>query len=381
MKKALLLVLLTTTLLLAGCETIEINKASIPLGFGTDYKDKRIIFTSQLANPRSPEAGAGQGPQFVVVSADGDTVAEAARKITLSNSQTPLWGHASLLLFSENFARNDMALFMDFVARNRFVRKNIPVVITHNATPEEVFNVKPLVSSYTATVIRDLLQTQESQIGIYTSLTLLELIDKFTVPGVEPVVPMITIDNSGQPEKLKLEGMAVFKGRKMVGSLNENESRGYRFMRPKMIQGGLFIIPSPLDEKSKVTLELSRSQAKITPVIQGSDLKMKIEIKAEGNFYEQGGSGNLFTMDMIKKLEQSGSREIEKQISLCINKAQSLDSDILGWGRIVHSSNPKIWNEMASEWEQIFPNVEPEITVKYEIRRSYLTDTSFVFRE
>jgi len=308
-------------------------------------------------------------------------MSEAARKISLSTSQTPLWSHSSLLLFSESFAKHDMALFMDFVARNRFVRKNIPVVITHNTTPEEVFNVKPLVSPYTATVIRDILQTQESQIGIYTSLSLLELIDRFAVPGIEPVVPMISIDRSSQPEKLKLDGMAIFKGRKMIGILNENESRGYRFIRPKMIQGGLFTIPSPLDPKSKVTLELSRSQSKITPIIQGNNIEMKIEIKAEGNFYEQSGSGNLFTPEVFGQLEQSANREIAKQIAQCIDKAQTLDSDILGWGKMVHSAEPTLWKEIASQWDQIFPTVEPDIKVKYEIRRSYLTDTSFVFRE
>lgn len=381
MKKTVMLTLLAFSLSLTGCGVTEINKASIPLGFGTDYKDNRIIFTSQLANPSSPEQSAGQGPQFTVVSADGATISEAARKISLSTSQTPLWSHSSLLLFSESFARHDMALFMDFVARNRFVRKNIPVVITRNTSPEEVFNVKPLVSPYTATVIRDILQTQEAQIGIYTSLTLLELIDRFAVPGIEPAVPMISIDKSRQPQKLKLDGMAVFKGRKMVGILNENESRGYRFMRPKMVQGGLFTIPSPVEPKSKVTLELSRSQTTVAPIIQGNNIKMQINIKAEGNFYEQSGSGNLFTPQVFKQLEQTANREIANQINQCINKAQALDSDIFGWGKMVHSSDPQLWKQISSQWDEIFPTIEPEIRVKYEIRRSYLTDKSFVFRE
>lgn len=381
MKKSWFCSLLAILLLLNGCGVTEVNKASIPLGFGTDYQDNRIVFTSQLANPSAPEQSASQGPRFTVVSAEGATIAEAARKISISTSQTPLWSHSSLLLFSESFARHDMALFMDYVARNHFVRKNIPVVITHDTTPEEVFNIKPLVSPYTATVIRDILQTQESQIGIYTSVTLLEFINRFAVPGIEPVAPMITIDKSRPPEKLKLEGMAVFKGRKMVGSLNEYQSRGYRFMRPGMIQGGLFTIPSPLDPESKVTLELSRSQAKIIPVIQGNSIKMKIALKAEGNFYEQGGPGNLFTPEIFRQLEQSANQEIKNQIIQCINQAQSLDSDIFGWGKMVHSADPQLWKEVASQWDQIFPTIEAEIKVKYEIRRSYLTDTSFVFRE
>ncbi|MDD3024869.1 MAG: Ger(x)C family spore germination C-terminal domain-containing protein, partial [Syntrophomonadaceae bacterium] len=157
--------------------------------------------------------------------------------------------------------------------------------------------------------------------------------------------------------------------------------RGYRFMRPDMIQGGVFAIRSPLDETNWVTLELSRSQAKITPVFQNSDIKMKIVIKAEGNFYEQGGSGDLLTIKELPRIEEAGSQVIKSHISACIDKAQSLESDILGWGQMVHSSNPELWKEMQADWDSIFPTITSEIEVKYEIRRSYLTDNSFIFRE
>lgn len=381
MKKTLLVVLLVI-FMVSGCGAKEVNKSAIPLGIALDYQEQKIVFTTQLAQPSPPEKSGNKGNQFVVISSRGKTFGEAARKITLSLSESPLWSHAALLLLGENLARTDMALLMDFVTRIPDERKNMAVVVTRQATPEQVLNVKPLITPYTSTAIRDLLQTQESQLGIYTFVTLIELIDKFTAAGIDPVIPVITIDKGPQSEELKLAGMAVFKDRKMVGSLNESESRGYRFMRPKMIQGGLFVIPSPVDEGGWITLELSRSQAKISPEIKDHEIKIKIKITAEGNFYEQsGGTGNLFTPAAFKKMNELANQEIKKEISMCISKAQTLDSDILGWGQMIKSSDPKLWKEIEPEWRQIFPDVQSEIDVSFKLRRSYLTNQSFVFRE
>lgn len=379
-KHCLIIAMLLLATTAAGCGSTEINKSSIPLGFGADFKNDQLIFTTQLAIPTSPEKG-GSGPQFIVQSATGTTVAEAARRISLANSQYPLWSQSSLMLWGEGLAKSDLSLFMDFVARNRYVRKNIPVVVTHKATVEEIFNTKPIATLYTATAITNLLRLQESQLGIYTPVNLIQVMERFAEPGIEPVIPIITIKKGPQGDQLLLEHMAVFRDRRMVGILTEKESRGYRFLSPKMIQGGLFNIPFPGQPGKWVTLEMSRSQAKIKPVIQGQNIMIKIDISAEGNFYEQGGSGNLFTLSSFKLLENLADREIMSEINAAISKAQSLNSDIFGWGKLIRQTDPQLWKQIEPEWPQRFSDVQPQITVKYELRRSYLRDKSFVFRE
>ncbi|NLW90276.1 MAG: Ger(x)C family spore germination protein [Syntrophomonadaceae bacterium] len=380
-KHCLIMAMLLLAVTAAGCGTTEINKSSIPLGFGADFKNNQVIFTTQLAIPTSPEKNGGGGPQFIAQSATGATVAEAARRISLTSSQYPLWSHSSLMLWGEGLAQSDLSQFMDFVSRNRFVRKNIQVVVTHKASVEEIFNTKPIATPYTATAITDLLQTQETQLGIYTPITLIQVIERFAEPGIEPVIPIITVKKAAQGNQLLLEHMAVFRDRRMVGILTEKESRGYRFLSPRMIEGGLFTVPFPGQPDKKVTLEMSRSQAKIKPLIQGQNIVIRIEISAEGNFYEQNSSGDLFTLTTFKKLEKLADQEITSEINAAISKAQSLNSDIFGWGKLIRQTDPELWKQIGPEWPQRFTDVQPEITVKYQLRRSYLRDKSFVFRE
>jgi Ger(x)C family germination protein len=293
----------------------------------------------------------------------------------------PLWSHSDLILLGENLAQKDVALFTDFFARNRFVRKNIPLLITRGVSPADTLEVKTPLEPHSAHAITGMLKIQEKQLGLYVPVNMSDFLEKMATPGIEAVLPQITIEKQGEKSLLKLEGTAVFKDRKMVGSMDEMESRGYRWMQARMIEGGLIIIPSPLDKTKLITLELTRSKATIKPEIQNNTIKMKITIKAEGNFYEQNSEGDILTLENVPKMEALADEEIARQISLCITKAQSLASDILGWGKMVNSQDPALWKTLEKDWPQIFAGMEYDIKVKYELRRTYLTDKSFVFRE
>ncbi|MEN6348841.1 MAG: Ger(x)C family spore germination protein [Syntrophomonas sp.] len=366
----------------SGCEVLEINNTAIPLGLGFDVEGAKMVVSTELANPIAPEKSGSPGEsQFMVISAKGDTVTDAARRIMLSLPRVPLWSHASVLVLGEKLASKDLSLAVDFLFRSRYVRKNIPVFVTRNATPDEVFQVKPILEAHPSIALKGILTLQQKQMGIYQPVDLKEFEQKLAAPGVEAAAPMFIIAEENGQKVVKIDGTAVFKGKKMAGYLNETESRGFRLMKPGMIEGGLILVKSPLDPSRWITLELSRSQATIKPEIKNNKIVIKIDLKAEGNFYEQSGTGNLFTREMTKKLETLAGQEMERDIRACISKAQLLNSDIFGWGSMINSGNPRLWEEIGPEWDAYFPAIESQIKVEYSLRRSYLTSKSFIFRE
>jgi len=62
-------------------------------------------------------------------------------------------------------------------------------------------------------------------------------------------------------------------------------------------------------------------------------------------------------------------------------KAQSLNSDIFGWGRIINQSNPALWQQLEKDWPATFPGIQADISVNFDLRRTYLLDRSFEFKE
>ncbi|ABI67434.1 conserved hypothetical protein [Syntrophomonas wolfei subsp. wolfei str. Goettingen G311] len=381
MKKSFLLLFLLLLGFNPGCGVTELDKASIPLGLGVDVDGEQIVVSTELASPISPEQiESSSGPDFYVISGRGPTVVEAARKITLQIPRNPLWSHTNTMIIGEKLARQDMALFMDFLSRNRYVRKNIPVFVSSQSTPEEILSVKPPIEPHPSIAIKNILSLQEKQLGIYVPIDLKEMEFRFLSPGIEPLVPQVSILESDTGKRLRLEGAAVFRGRKMVGSFNEMESRGYRWMSPRRIQGGLFLVPSPLHSGKQISLELSRSQAQITPKLQEGAIIIQIKIKAEGNFYEQNEVGELFTRERFRGIEELANQEIKRQILLAINKAQELNSDVFGWGQMIKQNYPQQWEKMEGNWDELFPTVGKQIKVDFSLRRSYLADRSFKFQ-
>jgi len=382
-------ILLLSSLLLSGCyNRLEVNDTVGVVGYGVDIKGGQKAFSAQLALPKQREGGAAPtGPQSMIISETGQGFAEAARRVLLYLPRVPLWSMTDTMIMSEKLARKDIGLVIDFFARNRFLRNNLFLFLSKGTTPVDIMQVKVPPEDYSALALEKIIRNQEKQLGIYMPVTLKDFLYKSGTPGIEPVIPQVIIEKKGEKEKLKLEGTAVFRGRKMVGSLNEQESRGLRYLSPKMISGGLFIIKSP-DSKNNdmdmlenaVTLELIRSRAKVKPVISGDRIKMKIKIEAEGNFYEQSNTVDLSSQEMIKKLEEEANKAIKRDIQACIDQAQSLNSDILGWGLSISRCCPQEWEQLKDNWPQDFVRVESEISVDYKIRNSYLLKRAFKFQ-
>lgn len=360
---------------------LELNNASVVVGLGADLDEESLSFTAQLAIPTTPDEGSAE-KSFEVVSETGETLSEAARKITLHIPRHPIWAHSSTFIIGENLAKTDVSLLADTIGRNVNIRKNEQMFVSVGSTPQEVYSVKMPLEEYSATGLAKMIKTQDQSIGIYTPVRMTEFLVKLATVGIQPILPQVIIAGEEGNEKLLIDGTAVFKERKMVGSLNEVESRGYRFLRPQGAGTGLMVLDNPPGGRGKVTLELIRASTDRKVLIRDNKVLVKLDIEGEMNFYDiVGSTEELLTPSKLKELEKLASEMIKSEIESCIRKAQELESDIFGWGVELGRVHPKTWDKVRDEWVDIFPEVESEVSVKMNIRRSYLQDRTFQINE
>jgi spore germination protein KC len=105
-----------------------------------------------------------------------------------------------------------------------------------------------------------------------------------------------------------------------------------------------------------------------------------VQITAEGNFYDQTSSKPLLNLDTFRLLEKLSADQIEEYIKLAIGKAQYYQADIFGWGRLLEKEYPHVWSQVEKNWPEVFSGLPADIQVDFELRRTYLTDESFVIR-
>lgn len=385
-KNSLNIALIFVFLLTTGCQAVNVDDTTVPIGFGFEWEDTdEFKVTAQLAKPRQAgegsESEAADEKSFIVVSKTGETLSMASRNLSLILPRLPLWTFASLLVIGENLAARDAALYSDVLARVPRIRTNIMVVVCQDTSPEKLLQIETPLEPLSAIGITKIIEIQKEQLGIYVPITIGEFISKLATPGLDPVVPIARTAKTGDKEQIKIEGTAIFSGAKMVGSFNERESRGYRWTIPKVQQGGLITIPDPTDAGKIVVLELIRTEAKSKPFIDGKgNISVNISIKAEGNFYEQHSGHELINLKGFTAMEKLAAQEIEKEVALAIKRSQELNSDIFGWGQLIYNKHPQVWHEIEADWYDYYPFVNSNIEVTFELRRSYLTNKTFKFR-
>lgn len=383
MQKRLTILILLSFLMLVGCfDSLQADDTIVVVAQGWDIDGSNKLLSAQMALTPPREGQLEPGPRFIVVSSSALSFTEASHKLSLSLPRIPLWSMAETIVISENLARMDANLFIDTAARDPHIRYNARLFIAKEASPAELFEVEVPSEDYSGIALDKFIDNQTQQVGLYIPIILKDFLFKIGTAGTEPTIPQIVITEDQDGKKLKLQGMAVFKGTQMVGSLNERQSRGLALLKPGTMNKAVFNIISPSYAQEEQTifntiaLQLSSYQVKVEPLINGQDIAMNIRLKAKGNLAEDN-TNLIIEPEVIKAIEQQAAQALSRDMQSCIEQAQALNSDILGWGLAISRSHPKIWRQIESEWPEMFAGIPYTIKANYELKQAYLQKNAF----
>lgn len=375
--------LIAALALFSGCTDVrEANEIAPALGSGIELDDheEQLKLSIQFAVPEGSSEQATSIKKTTVMSSTGRTISEASRNLSLSLPLTPILTHVGTFIIGERLAQTDLGILADFLIRNPNHRETTYIFVSKGSPPEEILNTATPLEASSAIGLANILEVQENRNAIYQPVQSNQFFRNLTTSGIEPFCPIVSVIKNGDKKILKLAGTAVFKKNRMVGELNETESRAFTLMNPKGSQGGLLVVR--WNKNTLLTIEVIRLKANYKAVIDKTGkLRMRVELKGEGNYYEQFGPGEILTIPNITKIENKTEQKITRDILQCIQKLQLMGCDILGWGQIYRAQYPAAWQVMKDDWPHYFAQIEPEVKVNFAIRRSYLSTQSFEYRE
>jgi spore germination protein KC len=296
----------------------------------------------------------------------GKTPTQAARNITLVMPHLPLWSHADIFVLGEKLARTDLYYMADFLSRNRNIRKNSFLVVAYKVSPYDIFHGECPFALCSSRGIINILRAQDKNFGVYPLVTSLEFVTKLLSYGIDPVAPQVTIVKKDGRSILTIDGMAVFRQNRMVGSLNELECRGYRWLSPTSKKGGLVVLSAPWPGVDYISLKVNEFNTRTRPRFADGKLIMDVQVDVIVGLVDIGGMVNILENERI--IEDLAAQEIERQIYACIAKAQQLNSDILGWGQKVQRYEPEVWETLEPLWYDVYPDIEAQVAVKVTLR-------------
>ena len=393
-RRSLLLCLLVLMQIgLTGCwSREEMNDLAIAVGIGIDKVGDEFQVSAQVVLPSQIAGSKGGSPQSPVnlYKTTGKTVYEALRKITTVSPRKIYISHLRILVLSEDLARGGIRDVLDFMSRDTQTRNDYFIVVSKDAKAEDALKILTSLEKIPAVRLFSSLETSEKQWAPTSTVTLGDLITDLVAKGKNPVLTGVVIQGNidvgetpknvetvDSPTQLKYSGLAVFKDDKLIGWLNQEESKVYNYLTNK-VNNTVFYINCP--EGKRISLEVFEAHSKVKGSVQEGKPAISINQYLEADIGEvQCSNLELTNPKTITELNQIANQKVIKLFETTIKKVQQeYKSDIFGFGEAIHRSNPQEWKKLSDNWDQTFVNLPVTVKVNMEIRQLGKVTNSFL---
>lgn len=366
----IIILLLTIFPLITGCYNYqELNNLSIVTGTSIEKIDNKYKITIQVVNPKkSDDTSSTNQPTFITYSQLGDTLQEAYRNIVLTSSRRIYGSHINILIISEDIAKEDISQILDFVFRNTEMRKEFNVLLSKE--PSKLLELNTPITNISSNNIKDTLTADTLHLAASRQITFNEMMNMYLNPNLEIVLPTVEmIGNFNEGENIdnlkntnpnadyKLTGLAIFKGNKILTTLNEKESVNYNIVTNNVTntllkhecQNNKYIV-------HKIN-ELSTIQE-----IDPKKNKLKVKITGTAIISEVQCDYDLTKPNTIEKIQEDINKELVKNTTNIIKKFQEQSTDVFGFKDIYYKNYYKDYNKIKDNYEEIFKNMQIDIT-------------------
>jgi spore germination protein KC len=369
----LILILIITCGISSGCWNYkEVEQLAIAVGAAVDMnEDGSVKLTIEIVNI------GGDGSvtyEPVYIESTGDTIFEATRKAVTFQGKKIYWSHVKVVILSQEIVKQDTTKHLDFLFRDAEAREDLWLLVSAAKTAAEVLRSKGMLRPLVSFELDDTMRSQKV-LSRFPSIALFEFFDRFFYGDVAPVLPLAHVVDQSGVKTTQIEGTAIIKNNKLVGTLNVEETRWMLLLRDE-VKGGIFVIKDPLNANEDVAFEIFKNKTKIKPELKDGVLRMKADVKLTVNIAEAEGSSDIFKGAGLQKLKKNTEEQLEKKtMEMYTNVRDTYDADVFGFGRQINIQMPEVWNQIKDNWDEYFAEMELDINVNLNIRGSATTKT------
>lgn len=375
LKRTLLIFIIISNILMTGCwSSREINTLAISVCMGIDKTDDGYLVTQQIINPRALAAKktVNEAP-VIVYSETGKDIFETIRRLTTKCPRKIYFSHMKLVIFGEELAKNGIKEVIDFLARDHEFRTDFNFVVAKGTTAHEVMGMLTSLESIPAMEMYNSLNVSEKSWAPTKSLRMIELVNSIVAKGLDPVISGVeltgesqytgSIDVLKQPsgyKRLKYTNIGVLKEDRLVGWLNENEGKGYNYIRGKVKNTvGYTYLPNDV----KITFEINSTKTDIKVVVKKGKPVVNVNIHLIANISTVDGEFDVTKEENAHLVSKYISNKLTTNCQKAVSRVkEEFNSDIFGFGEAIHRQHPKLWHKLEKNWDKEFPKLQVNIT-------------------
>ncbi|WP_308639811.1 Ger(x)C family spore germination protein [Paenibacillus silvisoli] len=393
--KRVVMILLTLLLALpiTGCwDRREMNELAISLAMGIDWIGNEYVVTVQVVQPSQvvvQKGGGGTETPITLYKSQGKTIYEAIRKMTTASPRKIYAAHLRVLMFGEAMTRRGIGDTIDLLSRDYELRTDFYLLIARGTTAARALNIMTPLEKIPANKLFKSIETSEKAWAPVMSVTLDDFANDVVSKGKNPVISGIRVTGTEEvgssTDNLKTirpkallenDSMGVFRNDRLVGWLNEEESKGYNYIISNVHSTVGHVSCS---DGGYLAIEVLRADSKMKGNYINGRPKLAVDLRVEENVGEVECRIDLTKLSSIQELEKRAEERLTGIITRSLEAGQKkFKSDFFGFGNVIHRSNPGVWKTIQKDWDEHFAEAEFDIKVEVKIKRTGTITNSFM---
>lgn len=412
-KLCALLLAALALLLLPGCwGSRETDETAYVLAVGLDKGEKEnLAVTVSIANPKviagiSGGGGGGgggekEGKGTIVSSVETGSLLSAIDLINTNIDRRISLLHTKAFVFSEDLAGEGLGRWILPLNRYRELRATSQIFVCRGKAKDFIEKNNPQLE-LSPTKQFELINKMSQEHGLFASTQFREFYDNLKSLSKQGTIPMVALHEgetrTARPglgkggdatpgkyiagevpisggNKAQAMGIAVFRGDRMVGIINGQETR-YYLMLTGHFDRGISAIPDPLStEPTPVDLMLEQARKPVYKISIDEDGKafVNVDIYLEPEIISIMSGNNYENPELKPVLEEALSKNIEQGCHDLVRRTQEeFQSDIFGFGNHVKHRFLTIQSWKEFEWISKYPDAQVNVAVHTRIRRTGL---------
>ncbi|MCP8617692.1 Ger(x)C family spore germination protein [Salirhabdus salicampi] len=340
--------------------------------FPKEEKEDYIKITAQISLPGKiklgPEGGGGEGSAKTawVLETVGHTVKDAMANLQQQLAEKLYLGHLQIIVISEDVAKKGVKDINDYFRRNPEVRRTAWMVVNKKKA-SKVLEASPPVETVPSLYLSDTLDN-----AVRFGKLPREYLGKYWIdisdPGVDAILPSVKVQDN---DRILIDGMAYFKGEKMVDTFPPIEIGVYMAMKEKN-PGGYSGPVSISGQKGVFMVKVTERKSKIRTKVEKGKPSATIDVEIDAVIEEETKSHQL-NEQILQKIEEKTNKKFKKIGEDLLQKLQEKGSDVLGLGARIRAKYAKYWDEHVKSderWSEIYKDMDVKVNYQVHIKRT-----------
>lgn len=373
------LIIIPIILILTGCWNYnELNNLAITTGIAIDKKEEKYEVTYLISNAKKNEISAKEGEAGTTTYRGiGDTIQEAINDIELKMPFEPYNGHLVITVISDEVAKEGIENILDYLARDTESRNFFYILLSKDVQAKNILEIISPLQTFPSQTIASDIETSSSDSSLIYKITYNDFIYTLLEQGINPVLNSVTIignKEEGTDSKelsdtipkatIKIDTLGIFKEDKLLDWATKEQTEGINLLSNKIDTFYIktkcednYIMNYIKDIETKTDIDLDNN-------------KVNVKINGKSSIQEVNCKINLEDKNTLNEIEKNIENELNKIIEDSTYLIQKkYQTDVLGYGKIIHKKNPKKWNQLKNKWDDTFKDLKIETDINIEIEK------------